>query len=124
MRRYGSRHSFVLVPQELPDYHEGGSPIASGIHVALRKTRGNVPAYPVVDSVSCDGGVGAWLVPTFSASRSAPFSKRATTCLGSDQLCSRTGADGLLCQSLQCQSAQPLRVALALFRARRVVAVS
>jgi hypothetical protein len=44
------------------------------------------------------------------------FSKRATICLGSDQLCWRTGADGLLCQSLQCQSAQPLRVALALFR--------
>ena len=57
MRRHGSRLSVVLVPQESPNDHEGGSPIASGVHVALRKTRGNVPAYPVIDSISCDGGL-------------------------------------------------------------------
>jgi hypothetical protein len=56
MRRHGSRLSVVLVPQESPNDHECGSPIASGIHVPLRKTRGDVPTYPVIDSISCDGG--------------------------------------------------------------------
>jgi hypothetical protein len=90
MGRHGCRLSVVLVPQESPNDHEGGSPIASGIHVALRNTRGNVPAYPVIDSISCDGGLAHGRCRRFSASRSAPFSKRATICLGSGQLCSRT----------------------------------
>jgi hypothetical protein len=55
MRRDGSRQSVVLIPQESPNYHEGGSPIASGIHVALREERSDVLTYPVIDPISCDG---------------------------------------------------------------------
>src|SRR5215831_21114805 len=83
MRRDGSRQSVVLVPQESPNYHEGGSPIASGIHVALRETRSDTPTYPVIDPISCDGGLAHGPVPTFSASLSAPSCKRVTDCLGS-----------------------------------------
>jgi hypothetical protein len=91
MRRDGSRQSVVLVLQESPNYHEGGSPIASGIHVALRETRSDVPTYPIIDSISCDDGLAHGPVPTFSASRSAPSYKRATICLGSGQLCTGAG---------------------------------
>jgi hypothetical protein len=90
MRRDGSRQSVVLVPQESPNYHEGGSSIASGIHVALRETRSNVPPYPVINPISCDGGAHG-PVPTFSASRSAPLRKRVAV-LWVPQLCSRTRA--------------------------------
>jgi hypothetical protein len=78
MRRDGSRQSVVLVPQESPDYHERGSPIASGIYVALMETRSNVPTYPVIDPISSDGRLAHGPVPTFSASRSAPSCKRVT----------------------------------------------
>jgi hypothetical protein len=83
MRRDGSRQRVVLVLQKSPNYHEGGSPIASGIHVALRQTRSNVPTYPVINSISCDGGLAHGPAPTFSASRSAPSYKRVDRCLGS-----------------------------------------
>jgi hypothetical protein len=83
MRRDRSRQSVVLLPQESPNYHEGGSPIASGIHVALRETRSDVPTYPMIDSISCDGGLAHGPVPTFSASRSALSCKRLTIYLGS-----------------------------------------
>jgi hypothetical protein len=116
MRRHGSRLNVVLVPQESPNDHEGGSPIASGIHVALGKTRGNVPAYPVVDSISCDGGLAhGWCrrspppVPRHSLNV-RPFVWVPINCAGAP---ARTA---YFARSLQCQSAQPLRVALALFR--------
>jgi hypothetical protein len=83
MPRDGSRQSVVLVPQESPNYHEGGSPIASGIHVALMEARSNVPTYPVIDPITTDGRLAHGPVPTFSASRSAPSCKRVNHCLGS-----------------------------------------
>jgi hypothetical protein len=92
MRRDGSRQSVVLVPQESPNYHEGGSPIASGIHLALRGTRSDTPMYPVIDPISCDCGLAHGRMPTFSASHSAPSCKRVTV-VGVPQLCSRTSAD-------------------------------
>jgi hypothetical protein len=78
MRQDGSCQSVVRVPQESPNYHEGGSPIASGIHVASMETRSNVPTYPVIDPISSDGKLAHGPMPTFSASRSAPSCKRVT----------------------------------------------
>ena len=56
MRRDGSRQSVVPVLQESPNYHEGNSPVASGIDVALRAPRSNIPTYPVIDPISREGG--------------------------------------------------------------------
>ena len=57
VRRDGSRQSVVLILQESPNYQEGNSPIASGIDVALRGTRGNIPMYPIIDPISCGSGL-------------------------------------------------------------------
>jgi hypothetical protein len=128
MRRDRSRQSVVMVLQESPNYHEGGSPIASGIHVALRETWSDIPTYPVINPISCNGELAHGPVPTLSASRSAPSCKRITECLGSAAIAAPARpyrkphefvGSGLLCSLLQCQSTQPLRVALALFREPR-----
>jgi hypothetical protein len=58
--------------------------------VALRES--DVPTYPVIDSISYDGGLAHGPVPTFSASRSAPSRKRLTV-VWVPQLCSRISAD-------------------------------
>jgi hypothetical protein len=88
MWRDGIRQSVVLLLQESPNYHEGSSPVASGVHVALRGALSDIPTYPVTDPISRDGGLAHGPVPTFSASRSALLRKRVAV-LWVPQLCSR-----------------------------------
>jgi hypothetical protein len=62
-RRDGRRERVILVPKRFPNRVKPNVSVAGAIHVAWSVTGNDMPAYPAVDSISCDGEVKHYLTP-------------------------------------------------------------